>query len=203
MRDNAAVEDLHAILGVPPGASPQELTAAFRALAKRSHPDATGGDAAATAQMAKINAAYETLRRHGASGVRVRRGAGRPRPAAAWLAPEVRLALGVELLDELEMGETVELLTPVATGVSARALMALTDRRVLWLDDDAVLGRVRSLRRRELIAADVSLSWPRRRYATLRLRGRDGRRHRFDGLGPALAAHLARALAPAGAVSEA
>jgi hypothetical protein len=62
---------------------------------------------------------------------------------------------------------------------------------------------VRSLRRRELVAADVSLSWPRRRYATLRLRGRDGRRHRFDGLGPAVAAHLARALAPDDPVSDA
>ena len=190
------MEDLHALLGVPPGADPGEITAAFRALAKQVHPDAAGGAPDATARMAELNAAYAALR-SGPVRRRARRGARAPgRPAAgAWLAPQTRAVLGFELVEALERDENVDLVTPASTWASPRTLLALTDRRLLWLHDDAVLGRVRSVRLCDVIAADVRLSWPRRRSATLRVRERYGRRHAFSGLRPSVAGGIARALA--------
>ena len=196
------MEDLYAILGVPPGASPEELTAAFRALAKQSHPDTAGDTPAATERMAEINAAYESLRS-------ARRGrGGRSRPASApgptapapgsWLAQRIRTALGRELLDALEPGEKVQLVTPTSTWASPRTFLAVTDRRLLWLHDDAVLGRVRTMRFRDIVAADVRLAWPRRRRASVRLRAWDGRRHTFSGLRPAVAQQIARTIAAGG-----
>ncbi len=59
----------HAVLGVEPGASPDEIKAAWRALAHRHHPDLTGDDPEnalrATRRMAEINAAYAALTRAG------------------------------------------------------------------------------------------------------------------------------------------
>ena len=55
------------MLGVEPGATPDEIKAAWRALARRHHPDLTGDDPAAsrraTTLMAEINAAYAALTR--------------------------------------------------------------------------------------------------------------------------------------------
>lgn len=55
------------MLGVEPGAAPDEVKAAWRALARRHHPDLTGDDpvsvARATRRMAEINAAYASLTR--------------------------------------------------------------------------------------------------------------------------------------------
>ena len=53
--------DPFAALELPPGASAQEIGAAYRRLAKRWHPD-RGGGAAAAARMAEINVAYDVLR---------------------------------------------------------------------------------------------------------------------------------------------
>ncbi|MGH2949219.1 MAG: J domain-containing protein, partial [Solirubrobacteraceae bacterium] len=53
--------DACSILGVRPGASESEATAAYRELAKRWHPDRGGGEEAAR-RMAEINAAYDILR---------------------------------------------------------------------------------------------------------------------------------------------
>ena len=57
------------MLGVEPGASPDEIKAAWRALAHRHHPDLTGDDPEnalrATRRMAEINAAYVALTRAG------------------------------------------------------------------------------------------------------------------------------------------
>jgi hypothetical protein len=57
------------VLGVAPGASPDEIKAAWRALARRHHPDLTGDDPElaqrATRRMAEINAAYAALTRAG------------------------------------------------------------------------------------------------------------------------------------------
>ena len=69
----------------------------------------------------------------------------------------------------------------------------------MWLHDDAVLGRVRTMRFREVVAADVRLAWPRRRRASVRLRGRAGGRQTFSGLRPAVAQQIARTVS-AGAV---
>lgn len=190
------MEDLHAILGVPPGATAEELTAAFRALAKQAHPDTAGDTPAATARMAAINGAYESLRGGGPPG------APRPvnghAPPGSWVTDRARAALGRELLAALDRRETVALVTPASTWASPRTLLAVTDRRLLWLHDDAVLGRVRTVRFRDVIAADVRLSWPRRQRATVRLREWDGRRHAFTGLRPAVAQRISQAVASGG-----
>ncbi len=52
------MEDYYKILGVPRGASPEEIKAAFRRLAKKYHPDSPEGDAAA---FKKISEAYQVL----------------------------------------------------------------------------------------------------------------------------------------------
>lgn len=67
------------MLGVEPGASPDDIKAAWRALARQHHPDLTGDDPEAahraTRRMAEINAAYAALTRAGetAEGRRARR----------------------------------------------------------------------------------------------------------------------------------
>ena len=53
--------DPFAVLGVTPGASGEEIAAAYRRLAKRWHPDRAGGQDAAR-RMAEINAAYDLVR---------------------------------------------------------------------------------------------------------------------------------------------
>lgn len=62
-------KDPHVVLGVRPGASPDEIKAAWRALARVSHPDLIGDDPEtarlATRRMAEINAAYAALTRAG------------------------------------------------------------------------------------------------------------------------------------------
>jgi curved DNA-binding protein CbpA len=61
--------DPHAVLGVEPGASPTQIKAAWRRLARTHHPDLTGDDPAAsrvaTQRMAEINDAYAALTRDG------------------------------------------------------------------------------------------------------------------------------------------
>jgi hypothetical protein len=61
--------DPHDILGVEPGASPTQIKAAWRRLARTHHPDLTGDDPAAsrvaTQRMAEINDAYAALTRDG------------------------------------------------------------------------------------------------------------------------------------------
>ena len=55
-------KDPYAVLGVPHGASEEEIKAAYRRLAKQYHPDLHPGDAAAAQRMNEINAAYEQLK---------------------------------------------------------------------------------------------------------------------------------------------
>ncbi len=45
----------------------------------------------------------------------------------------------------LEPSEHVWLVTPATTWASPQALLAASDRRLLWLLDDAVIGRVQKL----------------------------------------------------------
>ncbi len=52
--------DYYRTLQVDPSAEPEVITAAFRRLARKYHPDVSG-DPAATARMAHLNDAYETL----------------------------------------------------------------------------------------------------------------------------------------------
>ena len=87
--------DPHAILGVPAGASPATIKAAWRRLARAHHPDlATDADAqaAATRRMAQINAAYAELTggTAGRSAARAGRAAGGDTGRAGRADPEER-----------------------------------------------------------------------------------------------------------------
>jgi DnaJ domain len=186
--------DPYALLGVAPGASERELARAYRRLAKRWHPDRAGEDAAR--RMAELNQAYEIARLERRRPRR--RGPGMPiarrrrrRPPGSWLREPVRRALGRELLGALRDGEQVTLITSAETWASPQTLLVVTDRRLLWLLDDAVSGRVRSLRFDAIAEVEHRLRWPRRR-ATVRVRGKNGRRHAFAGLRPETAALIAQ-----------
>ena len=56
------IDDPYKILGVSPDASDEEIKRAYRALAKKYHPDLNPGDKAAAEQMQKVNAAYEQIK---------------------------------------------------------------------------------------------------------------------------------------------
>ena len=104
----------------------------------------------------------------------------------------MRRALGRELLEALEADEPVELVTPTATWASPSTLLAVTDRRLLWLLDDAVGNRVRSLRFRDTAHAEQRLVWPRRTRARLSVEPRfGGKRWTFSDLRPATAEAIA------------
>jgi hypothetical protein len=68
------------VLGVEPGATPDEIKAAWRSLARRHHPDLTGDDPdvarRATRRMAEINDAYAALVRVANGDRRRRRASG-------------------------------------------------------------------------------------------------------------------------------
>src|SRR5438477_10170731 len=53
--------DYYQLLGVPPGASAEDIQAAYRRLAKEYHPDLHAGSAVAAARMARVNAAKAVL----------------------------------------------------------------------------------------------------------------------------------------------
>lgn len=189
--------DPYAVLGVEPGASPAEVARAYRGKAKEWHPDVRGTEDALR-RMALINAAYEQIRdgrvptqsapQTDGSGV-----ARRPRRKRAgdWLAPDVRRSLGAELLAALEDGEPVELVTRTATWASPQALLAVTDRRLLWLLDDAISHRVRSLAFKAITAVEVKR---RRRSSSVRVSRRRGRPIEFAELAPAAATAISDAV---------
>ena len=190
------MDDPYAVLGVDPGTPPAELTAAYREQAKRWHPD-RNGDAASAERMAEVNAAYDLLRAGGfsappRSAQPERGGATAVRGRGGWLAPAIRRALGRELLQALEDGEDVVYVTPTATWASARALLVVTDRRLLWLLDDVVMKRVDSVRFTRITSIDHQLRRPRRRVAILRVETDDGRRLTFSELRPQAAEAIVR-----------
>jgi DnaJ domain len=194
--------DPYAILGLAPGADAPAVAAAYRAQAKRWHPDRGGGEAAAR-RMAQINAAYDLLR---AGDAHTARPHPRPRPRrrgrlGSWLPEAVRRALGPELLEALAEREAVRLVTPASTWASPRAVLAVTERRLLWLLDDAPVARVRWLAFHDVATVTHRVHPPLRRAATLSVRTTGGRRHSFAELRPLTAAaierHVREALQPA------
>jgi hypothetical protein len=194
------MDDPLSVLGLQSGASASEIDEAYRRLAKRWHPD-RGGGPEAELRMAQINVAHDLLRagaQHALSSNGAHRrpaqgGAGtRRRRAGGWLAEPVRRALGPELLAALEDREPVVIVTPTSLWKSPRAVLAVTDRRLLWLLDDAISDRVRSLRFSRVQDVSRRLAWPRRRTAILRVLQRNGRRVSFADLAPGTATQIVR-----------
>jgi hypothetical protein len=198
--------DPHAVLGLDPGASPEEVHRAYRALAKRFHPDRAG--AADGELMISINAAYDLLReqleqgRAAGPGPAPRNGSAQaaqaadaaPPPVIAgeWLPPAVRRVLARELVQTLEPGEMVDEVVLTATGDSHDVQLAITDRRLLWLRDDAIMGRVRYLRYRDLARVEQRPAGRFRRAGQLRVQARaTGRWLRFFDLRPDVLTRLA------------
>lgn len=215
--------DPFATLGLDAAATPEEVAAAYRALAKRWHPDRAGAGPNAVRRMAEINAAYDLLRdgvRHAPGladgpdlrGGRARQEAARrgdvrreePRrapvgaqatrrpapPAGHWLAEDVRRSIGRELLLALEPFEPVVLVTATATWKSPRALLVLTDRRLLWLLDDVISHRVRSLCWRDVGRVEHRPPRRLRRTAVLRVETTLGRKLEWAELAPATAQEI-------------
>jgi hypothetical protein len=204
-----AVDDPFTILGVGHDVTPDELAAAYRALAKAWHPD-TQSTPDAGAHMAKINAAYDAAREILANP-HARRDAPPPPPGAGpraaasdtpvrrplagnWLDEGTRKSLGVELIRALHDHEDVVFVAQTSTWASPQSRLAVTDRRLLWLQEDAVGDRVRSLRFDAIAFVDQRPSWPRRKSATLRIRDTRGRRFSFADLDPVTATDLVRHL---------
>jgi DnaJ domain len=177
--------DPYAVLGVRPGSTESEVAAAYKQLAKRWHPDRGGGEEGER-RMAEINLAYEALREGEAA-----------EPARAPVPRDggpVYGALGEELRNALTPGERVVLAVAVSTSMSPRTILVLTDRRLLWLLDDAVVARVRSLPLRDVATVEERR---RRRHVSLTIRTYTGRRHVFHELRPHTAATLAQHVRPA------
>jgi hypothetical protein len=190
--------DPYAVLGLTPDASLDQAADAYKRLAKAWHPDVMGFEG--LARMTELNIAYDLVRaerRPAASGASVGPRAkvtatpDDPRSRArhgAWLPEAMRRALGPELLSALEPEEQVELVTPAATWASPSTLLAVTDRRLLWVLDDAPTHRVRSLQFRDVEHAEQSPMWPRRSRARVHVQPRYGRRRwTFSDLRPATA----------------
>jgi DnaJ domain len=186
------IMDPYAVLGVQAGASPEEVARAYRAKAKEWHPDVRGTEDALR-RMALINAAYEQVRDGKVARADAAPVARRPRRRRAghWLADDTRRLLGAELLAALEENEPVALVTRVSTWASPQALLAVTDRRLLWLLDDAISHRVRSLAFKAITAVEVKR---RRRSSSVRVSRRRGRPIEFAELPAATATAIARAV---------
>jgi hypothetical protein len=185
--------DPHAVLGLDPGASLDEAADAYKRLAKRFHPDVAG--AQGSDRMSELNVAYELLRaslRPGAKRAASAAASGGRSVAGGWLPDAIRRALGPELVSVLEAQERVDLVTPAATWASPSTLLAVTDRRLLWVLDDAVSNRVRMLRFRDVQHAEHGPMRLRRSRAQLRVQPRYGRRRwTFSDLRPATATAIA------------
>jgi hypothetical protein len=190
------VMDPYEVLGVRPGSAEAEVVAAYREQAKRWHPDRAGAEGAE--KMAQVNAAYDLWRaaeQQTLSGLAAEmertaaEPAGGPRRPGHWLLPALRAALGRELLDQLLPDEDVRLVTPTSTWASPRAILAVTDRRLLWLLDDAPVARVHSLAFRNVAEIGHKV---RRKRAQLTVRAVSGRKHVFHDLRPHTAQTIER-----------
>jgi curved DNA-binding protein CbpA len=196
----SASMDPFSVLGVPRDAPPDALAAAYRREAKRWHPDRAADQADAARRMAEINAAYDLLRDGGWRTAMAERAAAAPGAAPAprrrargsWLPADVRRALGGELIAALQDGEDVRVVTPCATWASPTTVLAVTDRRLLLMLDDAIGQRVQSIPFRDIAEVQTGRRRLRRDVAVVRIRTVRGRRVTFAELRPAMAADVAR-----------
>src|SRR3954452_20878359 len=181
--------DPYAVLGVRPGSPEPEIAAAYREAAKRWHPDRAGTEG--EARMVEINAAYDLVRAAAQHEEVAPRGpAEKPTGARGeWLIAPLRHALGPELVQMLNRDEDVRLVTPTSTWASPRAILAVTDRRLLWLLDDVPVARVHSLAFRNVAGIEHR---SKRRHATLTVKTLGGRKHVFHELRPHTAATIER-----------
>ena len=62
------VNDPYRVLGVPQGASDDEIKAAYKRLAKKYHPDLNDGSSEDEKKMAEINEAYDMLMKRDRNG---------------------------------------------------------------------------------------------------------------------------------------
>ncbi|MEA2167738.1 MAG: hypothetical protein QOF76_1038, partial [Solirubrobacteraceae bacterium] len=178
--------DPRQVLGVSADANDEAIAVAYRKLAKRYHPDTAPGDEGAALRMAEINVAYSILRdtqleMHKPNAKPAPR---RPATPGAWLEPTVRRALGGELLAVLDPDEPILVVTDAATWESPRVRLAVSDRRLLWLNADAPTDRVRYLHFKAIATLDGRLKRPRRKVGELRVTPRHGRRLSFSELDP-------------------
>ena len=197
------MSDPYAVLGLRPGATEGEVAAAYRELAKLHHPDRTADDGA---RMREVNAAYDAIGRSRrdrgpVSVVNQPRRAGpaaRTAPRATpgwWLAPTLRRQLGRELLDALQPREDVLLVADASTWDSPSVRLVATDRRLLWLRDDAPVARVRFLPYRNVDEVEARYS-RRGRRGELRVKPLDGRRLSFAAMTPQTVETMLRLLRP-------
>ena len=184
------------VLGLDAAASPEDIARAYREAAKRHHPDRAGDDGE---RMKEINAAYALLLARENPGGLAGRGAGNPRSQAEhpydigrteaaamraeerrapgdWLPPEIRRALGPELLSHLTPGEPVKAIADAVTWDSHAVRLAATDRRLIWLRDDVPTERVRSLPFRLMDEIATRERGRRRKVGELRIRRADRKR---------------------------
>jgi hypothetical protein len=112
----------------------------------------------------------------------------------AWLPEPVRRSLGWELLTALGEGEQVRLIANAGRSGAGPARLALTDRRLIWLLEDAVSARVDWVRFGIVDAAEQRRTRLGRR-AVLRLRTHTGRRLSFGDLRPEVAETIVAGLA--------
>lgn len=75
--------DPYSVLGLQPGASKDEVTKAYRKLAKKYHPDLNPGDEVAAKKMAQVNAAYDSIINDKPYGPRAKQGAAGAQHASA------------------------------------------------------------------------------------------------------------------------
>lgn len=195
--------DPREVLGVAPHADPIEITAAYRREAKRWHPDRTGDADEAADRMALVNAAYAELRRGAESLAAATAGSAPSAPTSSTtsnapfnpLDRAARRTLGAEMGAALAADETVELVTATATWASPQSYLAVTDRRILWLHDDAPVHRVRSLNRSDVhrVSSRPARFW---RGASVTIEDRRGRRYSFGELPAPTADALVRRVTP-------
>ena len=198
------MSDPYAVLGLRPGATEGEVAVAYRELAKVHHPDRARDDGE---RMRVINSAYDVfVRVGGAVTAAATRSApsttpartartGTSPPPGAWLSPTVRRQLGRELLDSLQPHEDVLLVADASTWDSPSVRLIATDRRLLWLRDDAPVARVRFMS--YAVLENVEARWSRRgRQAELRVKPREGRRLSFAAMAPEAVQALLRVVRP-------